>query len=211
MQQQILIYEDNEQLRSSLVLLLDGMVELEVVGAFSNCDQIIEQVSTLKPSIILMDIDMPGIGGIAGVEKVKAFAPSILVLMYTVFDDDERLMACLRAGANGYLLKKTPPNQIIDAIQNVASGGAPMTPEIARRVLSSFKTDHKHPRDLGLTNREIQVLELLIKGHSYKMIAAEFGISLDTVRTHLKHVYEKLHVNNGNEAVAKAMRMRFFG
>jgi DNA-binding NarL/FixJ family response regulator len=192
------------------VLLLDGLGYLEVCAAHSNCDQIVAQVEQLKPTVILMDIDMPGIGGIAGVRLAKKHFPEVFVLMFTVFDDDERLMACLRAGANGYLLKKTPPNQIIEAIDNVTSGGAPMTPEIAQKVLATFRVDYLHPKDLGLTNREIQVLELLIKGHSYKMIGGEFNISLDTVRTHLKHIYEKMHVNNGNEAVAKAMRMNFF-
>ncbi|MBB6002868.1 response regulator transcription factor [Arcicella rosea] len=207
---QILIYEDNERLRNSLELLLKGMPNMNVVGGFGNCDKVIEQVKNLSPTVILMDIDMPGEGGIIGVEKVKRHFPEVFVLMFTVFDDDERLMACLRSGANGYLLKKTSPLQIIDAIENVASGGAPMTPEIARRVLETFKVERKIPSDLGLTPREMQVLELLIKGHTYKMIAHDFSISVETVRSHLKNIYEKMHVNNGNEAVAKALRMRLF-
>lgn len=206
----IIIYEDNERLRNSLGLLLDGLIHIEVCGMYSNCDDILSQIEAADPTIILMDIDMPGIGGIEGVRLAKMKFPSIYVLMFTVFEDDERLMACLRAGANGYLLKKTAPNLLIEALDNVALGGAPMTPEIARRVLASFRVEIPQPQDIGLTAREIQVLEYLIKGHSYKMIAAHFGISLDTVRSHLKHIYEKMHVSNGTEAVAKAMRMKFF-
>ena len=151
-----------------------------------------------------MDIDMPGASGIDGVAAIKAVRPQTAVIMYTVFEDDDRLFQCLCAGADGYLLKKTPPAQLFNAIHDVMQGGAPMSPIIARKVLASFK--HKqNPRQYNLSHRETEVLELLIKGYSIKIIASELSVAFDTVRSHLKNIYQKLHVSCGKEAIAKAI------
>jgi DNA-binding NarL/FixJ family response regulator len=146
---------------------------------------------------------MPGEGGIAGVKMVKEARPLTAVIMYTVFEDDDKLFQCLCAGANGYLLKKTPPAKLFDAIQEVIDGGAPMSPSIARKVLTSFQ--HHKPNQYRITPREIEVLQLLTKGYSAKMIAGELTISFDTARSHLKNIYTKLHVNCGKEAIYKTL------
>jgi DNA-binding NarL/FixJ family response regulator len=200
----ITIFEDNDRLRESLVYLLNGMDEYKVAGHYNNCSDAENIVRVYKPDVVLMDIDMPGINGIKGVSLVKTARPQTAVIMYTVFEDDEKLFQCLCAGANGYLLKKTPPAKIFDAIQEVVDGGAPMSPSIARRVLGSFQ--HGKSNLYALTPREIDVLQLLIKGYSAKMIASDLGISFDTARSHLKNIYAKLHVNCGKEAISKALQ-----
>ncbi len=201
----VLIYEDNHKLRQSLELMIDGTEGMSVVGAFESCSQVIENIRTLKPEAVLMDINMPGVDGIEGVRLIREQSADILILMHTVFEDDEKIFASLSAGANGYLLKKTAPAQLLTAIQDVFTGGAPMSPGVARRVLQSFRNPAKK-NEYNLTERENQVLVLLVKGYTYKLIASECHIALDTVRTHLRRIYEKLHVNCGTEAVAKALR-----
>jgi DNA-binding NarL/FixJ family response regulator len=151
-----------------------------------------------------MDIDMPGQSGITGVSILKEARPETSVIMYTVFEDDEKLFKCLCAGANGYILKKTPPSKLFDAIQEVLDGGAPMSPSIARKVLDSFKSGKTN--SYRLSPREMEVLQLLGKGFSSKMIATELYISFETTRSHLKNIYSKLHVNSGKEAIAKALK-----
>ncbi len=204
----IIIYEDDDKLRQSLSLLIGGTDGYAVVGDFSNCKNVEAEMKALQPDIVLMDIDMPEVGGIEGVARIKAQYPHIQILMHTVFDDNDKLFACLSAGANGYLLKKTPPAKLLEALQDIHSGGAPMSPGIARRVLSSFHQMKLATEKYGLTKREKEVLQLLTEGYTYKAIAAEFHIAMDTVSSHLRHIYEKLHVNCGTEAVAKAIRER---
>lgn len=204
----IIIYEDDDKLRQSLSLLIDGTEGYSVVGGFPNCRNVEEEAAALQPDIVLMDIDMPEVNGIEGVERIKAKYPHIHVLMHTVFDDNEKLFACLKAGANGYLLKKTPPAKLLESLQDIYAGGAPMSPGIARRVLSTFHQLKHAAEKYGLTKREKEVLQLLTEGYTYKAISAECFISMDTVSTHLRHIYEKLHVNCGTEAVAKAIRER---
>jgi len=199
----IAIFEDNEALRESLVYLLKNANGYEVVGDYGTCLQAGTITRVYQPDVVLMDIDMPEQNGIQGVRAVKEARPQTLVIMYTVFEDDEKLFQCLCAGANGYLLKKTSPAHLFEAIQEVANGGAPMSPSIARKVLNSFQQGKS--RQYQLSAREIDVLQLLIKGYSTKMIAAELGISFDTARFHLKNIYQKLHVNCGKEAIAKAL------
>lgn len=200
----IVLFEDNDRLRESLAYLLNSDPKYMVKGDFDNCNQAVEIVERLCPDVVLMDIDMPGKTGISGLAMIKQTHPETAVIMYTVFEDDERLFQCLCAGANGYLLKKTPPARLFDAIQEVLEGGAPMSPIIARKVLSSFqqKTDNQY----NLTSRETDVLQLLIKGNSIKIIADELNMAFDTVRSHLKKIYQKLHVNCGKEAIAKALK-----
>jgi DNA-binding NarL/FixJ family response regulator len=197
------IFEDNDSLRESLVYLLKNTGEYEVTGDYSHCNDAATVARVQKPDVVLMDIDMPGIGGIGGVKAIKEARPETSVIMYTVFEDDEKLFQCLCAGANGYLLKKTSPSVLFEAIQEVAGGGAPMSPSIARKVLASFQRGKSNKYELSA--REVEVLELLAKGFSAKMIAAELSISFDTARFHLKNIYRKLHVNCGKEAIAKAL------
>ena len=200
----IIIFEDNDKLRESLCVLLNGLDEYKVIGEYNNCNDAGTITRVYKPDVVLMDIDMPGDSGIKGVRMVKEANPQTAVIMYTVFEDDEKLFQCLCNGANGYLLKKTPPSRLIDAIEEVMEGGAPMSPSIARKVLIVFKSG-KSNNKYDLSEREMQVLQLLIKGHSSKIIADKLNISFHTVRSHLKNIYTKLHVNCGKEAIAKAL------
>lgn len=199
----IAVFEDNESLRESLVYLLKNTSDYEVVGDYHNSVDAANIARVYQPDVVLMDIDMPGQDGIHGVRAIKEARPETAVIMYTVFEDDEKLFQCLCAGADGYLLKKTSPALLFQAIQDVSAGGAPMSPTIARKVLSSFQ--HGKNNKYELSEKEVNVLQLLSKGYSSKMIAAELHIAFDTARFHLKNIYRKLHVNCGKEAIAKAL------
>ena len=202
----IAIFEDNDRLRESLAYLLK-MNNYEIIGDYSQCNEAANIARVYQPDVVLMDIDMPGESGIKGVALIKEARPDTAVIMYTVFEDDDKLFQCLCAGANGYLLKKTPPARLFDAIQEVLEGGAPMSPSIARKVLNTFKTQPELNKYM-LSPREIEVLQWLIKGYSIKIIASEMNLAFDTVRSHLKNIYQKLHVNCGKEAIAKALNER---
>ena len=205
----IVIYEDHNSLRDHLTILLDGTEGFSVVGAFPNCQNVETDMTTLEPDIVLMDIDMPEVNGIEGVDRIKRLNSAILILMHTVFDDNDRLFAAIEAGADGYLLKKTRPAKLIEAIEETYKGGSIMTPSVARRVMARFKALNLKPDNpYGLSDREKQILKLLTEGYSYKGIAAECFISMETVSTHLRHIYTKLHVNCATAAVAKAIRER---
>ena len=198
------IYEDNTPLREALSALVDDTDECVLVGAFGDCMRANDQTYQLQPDVVLMDIDMPGRDGIQAVTRLHRDFPTVEVLMLTVFDDDDRVFRALCAGASGYLLKQTPPDQLLDAIREVYAGGAPMSPSIARKVIQTFPAQASQTTDLDqLTARESQVLHYLSQGMSYKLVAFELGIGLETVRTHIKRIYEKLHVHSVIEAVAK--------
>ena len=201
---QIIIFEDNDRLRESLAYLLQSVPDYEVLGDYNNCIDAINITRMYKPDVVLMDIDMPGESGINGVRLIKETRPETAVIMYTVFEDDEKLFQCLCAGANGYLLKKTPPEKIFESIREVVEGGAPMSPSIAKKVIGSFQSV-KTNNQYNLTERELDVLQLLAKGHSTKAIADKLNIAFNTVRSHLKNIYVKLHVNCGKEAIAKVL------
>ena len=202
----IVIFEDNHKLRESVAALLNHK-GFQVVGQYEDCMNAAEVIREDDPDVVLMDIDMPGISGIEGVTMVKEAKPQAAVVIYTVFEDDEKLFRCLCAGANGYLLKKTPPQKLIEAINEVLEGGAPMSPQIAHKVLNTF-----HPQTTkfryALTEREIEVLKYLTKGYGNKQIGAEMFLSFETIRSHLKNIYQKLHVNCGKEAIVKALQER---
>jgi len=200
----VIIFEDNEKLRESLCVLLNGLDHYKVIGEYNNCGKADLIARVYKPDVVLMDIDMPGDSGAKGVRMVKEANPATAVIMYTVFEDDEKLFQCLCNGANGYLLKKTAPSRLIEAIQEVMDGGAPMSPNIARRVLNSFQVG-KSNNKYELTEREMQVLNLLINGHSAKIIADHLDISFHTARSHLTNIYPTPHVNCGKEAISKAL------
>ncbi|GAB2530568.1 response regulator [Spirosoma aerophilum] len=201
------IYEDNDELRSLLKLLIESKEDYAVVGSYSNGMRIVEQAAHDQPEIVLMDIDMPGRDGIECVRLLKESNVSIRILMHTVFDDDERLFACLSNGADGYLLKKNTSTHLLIALGEVMDGGGPMSPGIARRVLKTFmQAPAPKNQQYGITEREQQILQLLTKGYTYRMIGIQCNISVETVRRHLKNIYQKLHVQCGTEAVAKALR-----
>ena len=205
----IIIYEDHDALRHHLTILLDGADDMSVAGAFPNCQNVETEMAALQPDLVLMDIDMPEVNGIEGVKRIKLYNPNITVLMHTVFDDNDRLFAALEAGADGYLLKKTKPAKLIEAIEETHKGGGIMTPSIARRVIKRFKELQLKPTNpYSLSGREQGILKLLTEGYSYKGIASECFISMDTVSTHLRHIYNKLHVNCATAAVAKAIKER---
>jgi DNA-binding NarL/FixJ family response regulator len=201
----VLLYEDNPKLRMGLSFLLDSTANIEFLGSFENCEGIGNQILTLKPDVVLMDIDMPIADGYFGLRAIRKHSQSIQVVMLTVFDSDEHIFEALKLGANGYLLKTTPPAQIVEGILNVHEGGVPMSASIARKVLTFMSQKNVQPIDYQLTKREKEVLENLVKGLSYKMIAHQIGTGIDTVRAHIKHIYEKLHVHSQTEAVAKAI------
>jgi DNA-binding NarL/FixJ family response regulator len=206
----VAIIEDNSELRDGLVELIRGTPGFSCTVAFSNCEDFIEMISAHTASlinIVLMDIGLPGMSGIEGIPKVKALIPAVDILMFTVFEDDQKIFDSICAGASGYILKKTPPAKILEAIKETHEGGAPMSASIARKVLARFQTiSSPGGTDYGLTDREHEVLAGLVKGLSYKMIADECSISIDTVRSHIRHIYEKLHINSKGEAIALALK-----
>ncbi|HQW85095.1 MAG TPA: response regulator transcription factor [Ferruginibacter sp.] len=204
----IIIYDDNQNLRESLSNLLALTGEFHIKGSFPNCENVQEQVLKIQPDVILMDIDMPVINGIEAVKKIREFNQNVQIIMLTVFDDNTHVFEALYAGANGYLLKKYVSDKLIHAIQDVLSGGAPMSPSIARMVINNMQQPIQPSAtkaDYQLTSREKEILQLLAQGNSFKMIAADLLISIDTVRTHIKHIYDKLHVRSQIEAVSKAI------
>lgn len=207
----VIIFDDNDSLRDSISMLLHDNADFTLAGAYSHCLDVIENIKNTKPDVVIMDIDMPGMNGIEGVKLVNKNFPAIQILMLTVFDDDEKVFAAIKAGANGYILKNSEPQYLLHAISEVYSGGAPMTAGIAKKVLHQFQAllpDEN--KDYHLTTREKEVLSFLVEGLSYKMIAAKLGITYDTVRAHMKKIYEKLHVASMTEAVAKAITQNIF-
>lgn len=202
----VAIFDDNKERLDSLRFLIEMEEGLLCVGTFAHAVNSVKNVEEVEPDIILMDIEMPGITGIEAVKQIKEKHPKITIIMQTVFEDENLIFEAIKAGASGYILKKTTPDKIIESIYDANSGGAPMTPVIATKVLRFFQETPAQPtKDYNLTDRETEILGLLTKGLSYKMIAAKIDISYHTVNAHLRHIYEKLHVNSLGEAVAKAL------
>ena len=206
----VVIVEDNLLLRESLYQLINGTAGLNCTGALANCDDIIFNIKKTTPHVVLMDIQMPGKTGIEGVKMIYEQFPEIKIIMQTVVEDDDKIFASICNGASGYLLKSTSPSRLLQAIVEVNEGGAPMTPSIAQKVLEKFRSNSPaSSKELNdLSTREKEILECLVEGMSYKMIASFCKISIDTVRFHIRHIYEKLHVGSKSEAVGKAMRGR---
>lgn len=204
----IAIFDDNEDRCESLVLLLQDAEGLELAGVYNDANTALQDITDSAPDLILMDIQMPGVGGIEAVKIIKKQFPEIQILMQTVFFDDELIFDSIKAGASGYILKQTSPERIVESIFDASEGGSPMTPSVARKVLDFFKTPLEKVSniDYNLTKREMEVLTLLTKGKSYKMIADSLYISFSTVNTHVHNIYQKLHVNSIGEAVAKAIQ-----
>lgn len=206
----VAIFEDNQQLCESLRQLIDNSNELICTGTFADANHLERKIENAQPDVVVMDIDMPGLNGIEAVKIIHKKFSNIRVLMQTVFDDDDKIFASICAGASGYILKKVAPAKILEAIIETYKGGSSMTPSIAEKVLNMFRTQtYQTPVEkIDLSNREKEILTLLVKGKSYKMIAADCFISIDTVNSHIKNIYEKLHVHSKSEAVVKAINQK---
>jgi DNA-binding NarL/FixJ family response regulator len=198
------IVEDNRGTRESLEELCNETATLRCVGAYATGEAALQQMPASKPDVALVDINLPGMSGIECVAKLKAQIPSLQVLMLTTYAETDLIFNSLRAGASGYLLKNHPAAELIQAVEQVHAGGAPMTMQIARKLVEHFhKPRQREPQFEELTKREQEILSLLSKGYLYKEIGDQLGIGLTTVRTHLKHIYEKLHVQSRTEAAVK--------
>jgi DNA-binding NarL/FixJ family response regulator len=207
----VTIFEDNRILREGLTQLIGGSPGFICAGAFANCSNLVNDIENTSPDVILMDIEMPGMNGIEAVKIVKKQFPNVKIMMETIFDENDKIFQSICNGAEGYILKNTPPVQILTAIKEVYEGGAPMTPSIASKVLKMFKNrppESGNPEQFNLTDREKEILKCLVEGMSYKMIADSCFISADTVNGHIKNIYKKLQVHSKGEAVAKAIKGR---
>ena len=203
----VLLYDDNEALRSSMEALITEDNGFELLAAMPNAETVETDIKEMKPDVVLMDIDMPVVNGVEAVKKISRINDKLPVIMLTVFDDNENIFNAICAGASGYILKRYATEEIPSAIRMVLTGGAPMTGSVARKVLMMVpqaKTSDQEKSNL--TDKEIAILQFLVNGYSYKMIAAELKISIDTVRFHIKKIYDKLHVHSATEAVSKAIK-----
>jgi Response regulator containing a CheY-like receiver domain and an HTH DNA-binding domain len=207
MSYRIIIFDDNEERLNSVAMLLNLSPDFECVGTFKNCNSLVEDVEKTEPDLVLMDIDMPGINGIEATRLVRKHFDALPVIMQTIFEENDKIFDSLRAGANGYLLKKMPPEKFLDCLQDALNGGAPMSGSIAAKVLHYFAAEQQK-KDYHLTEREKQILSMLVKGYSYKMIAAECGIAYNTVNNHIRNIYDKLYVSSATEAVSLAIKER---
>ncbi len=209
----IAIFDDNKNIRESIKLLLQTEPDFDVVGSFSHVLDCVDDVKQCRPDIVLMDIEMPGMSGIEAVGAIKRELPHIQILMQTVFEDDDRVFDSICAGASGYILKNHLNTKLIDAVKELQFGGSPMSPSVARKVLNKMQSvasviKPEEAPDYNLSPREKEVLSCLVNGLSYKMIAADLHIGYETVRSHVKKIYEKLHVASLTEVVAKAINQR---
>ncbi len=203
----VIIIEDKPQIREGLAALINGTEGFVCSGTFDSMEQALSRINLDNADLALVDIGLSGMSGIEGMRLIKKSHPDMLLLVLSVYEDDERIFEALCAGASGYLLKKTPPARLLESLREAVNGGAPMSPEVARRVISIFR-EIRPPvnADYELTPHETRLLKLLVEGHNYKTAAAELGVSVNTISFHLKHIYEKLQVHSKSEAVAKALR-----
>ncbi len=206
----VAIVEDSNTIRNGLEILIDGTDEYNSVAAYEDCESLLENINDLEIDVILMDINLPGMSGIEGIKKLKEISPDYIILVLTIYDENDLIFDALCAGASGYLIKKTPPTKLLEAIKDASEGGAPMSSSIARKVVDFFQNSNRinNPvkSDVQLTPREKEVLSGLVDGYSYKAIADSLFISIDTVKFHFRNIYKKLHVHSQSEAVAKAIK-----
>lgn len=205
----VIIVEDNDTIRDGLSALINGTDNYKCVGAFEDCETFLKNFVKLQADVILMDIGLPGISGIEGIKKAKAIDPEANILMLTIYEDNNMIFDALCAGACGYLVKKTPPIKLLEAIKEAHEGGSPMSSNIAKKVITVFTQSYSKPSlssEDELTIREKEVLAGLAEGSNYQEIANALFISIDTVRHHIRNIYRKLHVHSQSEAVAKALR-----
>ena len=205
----VAIIEDRREIRESLVTLIGGTEGFLCTGGYRSMEEAFAKIGRQLPDVALVDIGLPGMSGIEGLGILKEKYPDMLLMMLTVYDDDERIFDAMCAGASGYLLKKTPPARLLDSLKEAVAGGAPMSPEVARRVISLFREIRPPERaDYDLTPHETRLLKLFERGHNYKTAAAELGVSVHTIDFHLRSIYTKLQVHSKTEAVATALRHR---
>lgn len=203
------IVEDDAHTRDGLWQLINRTEDFNCVSQHATAEDAIEKIPLLKPDVTLMDINLPGISGVEAVRKLKPLLPETQFIMSTAFKDNDAIFSALTAGANGYLLKQTPPKDLLAALREACAGGSPMTSQIARKIVEAFRQTHALPVQTGgLTARELEVLDLLSQGQLYKEIADTLQISYRTVSTHIEHIYEKLHVHSRSQAVAKHLRQK---
>ena len=203
------IVEDRNQIREGLVRLINNTDGFSCTGAFRSMEEALAKIPENVPRIVLSDIGLPGMNGIEGIKILKQRYPNLIVLMLSVYDDDDRIIEAICAGASGYLLKNTSTTKLIASLKEVLNGGAPMSPEIARRVMELFRQSPPPKQvEYNLTPHETRLLKLLVEGHNYKTAAAELGLSINTISFHMRHIYEKLQVHSKSEAVAKALKNR---
>ena len=203
----IAIVEDHREIREGLAQLINATPGYRCTGIYASMEEALEKLPKNLPDLLLSDIGLPGMDGIRGVRILKERHPDLLILMLTVYDDNERIFDALCAGASGYLLKKTPWVKLVELLKEAADGGSPMSPEVARRVIDLFR-EIKPPKEAeyDLTPHEVRLLRMLVEGHSYKTAAADLHVSVNTIKFHLRHIYDKLQVHTKSEAVAKALR-----
>jgi len=201
------IVEDDSRIRESLAILIDGGQNIRCVSTHAGAEDAIAQIPGKKPDVVLMDINLPKMSGIDCVRRLKASLPKLQILMLTMYEDDDLVFQSLMAGASGYLVKRTSPAELLQAIEEVHSGASPMSGKIARTVVEYFQKLHSSsPQEENLSRREQEILDLLVKGYRYKEIADALSISFETVRSHLKNIYDKMHVHSRTEAVVKYLR-----
>ncbi len=204
----VAVLDDDAEFRELISITVDNSNGLKCVGLYSTCDEALAKIGEDTPDILLLDIAMPGKSGIDSIREIKREYPSVHVLMLTVLSDDDKVFESIRRGADGYILKKSPSNKLLEAIREAHEGGAPFTGEIARKVLEYFRAPLIDSSQAALSAREQEVLEFLIEGHGTRNIADRLYVSVNTVRFHLRNIYKKLHVNSRAEAVAKALNNR---
>src|SRR5262245_4011259 len=205
----VAIIEDQRKLREYLAVLIDGTEGFRCAGSFRSMEEALDKIGSDLPDVALVDIGLPGMDGIEGIKILKERYPKLILLAHTVYDGDERIFDALCAGASGYLLKKTSPTRLLESLREAVTGGAPMTPEVAQKVIRLFRDFRPREKaDEELTPHELRLLEMLVEGHNYKTAAAELGVTTHTISFHLQRIYEKLHVHSKTEAVAKALRNR---
>lgn len=205
----VAIIEDRREIRDGLAMLISGTDGFKCTGTYRSMEDALPRIGTDLPDVALCDIGLPGMSGIEGMRILKERFPNLLLLMLTIYDDDERIFNALCAGACGYLLKKTPPAKLLEGLREAVEGGSPMSPEVARRVIALFRDIRPPERaDYELTPHETRLLKLLVEGHNYKTAALELNVSINTISFHMRHIYEKLQVHSKSEAVAKALRDR---
>ena len=203
----VAIIEDQREVREGVAVLINGTQVYRCTDSYRSMEEALARIGATPPDAILVDIGLPGMSGIEGIRVLKDRFPDITLLAFSVYDDDENIFDALCAGASGYLLKNTPPAKLLEGLREVVNGGAPMSPEVARKVVRLFREVRPHDSVASpLTHQETEVLRLLVEGHHYKTAAAELGISVNTVSFHLRNVYAKLQVHSKSEAVTRALR-----
>lgn len=206
---EVAIVEDRRDIRESLAMLIGGTEGFACTGGYRSMEEALAKLKYHLPHVVLCDIGLPGMSGIEGIRILKELYPDLLILMLTIYDDDERIFDAICAGACGYLLKKTPPLRLLESLKEAVTGGAPMSPEVARRVMALFREIRPPERaDYELTPHETRLLKLLVEGHNYKTAALELNVTVHTVSFHLRSIYLKLQVHTKSEAVAKALQNR---